>query len=99
MLLNVLKYAHWWKKLDERSPSSTYQSGLNTKSRIIKVDWCKTNWNPKETIFKTQCATFLLLSYSKSLFVSSYLNLLLAVPVYNSKYESVPVSTILLYNP
>ena len=46
----------------------------------LKMICRKGNWNPKETILKT-CATFLLLSYSKFLFIS--INLLLAVPIYN----------------
>ena len=62
----------------------------------LKMVCCKTNWNPKETILKT-CATFLLLSYSKFLFVS--VNLLLAVRSYNCKGESVPAATVLFYDP
>ena len=58
--------------------------------------WRKANWNPKETVLKT-CVTLLFLSYSKFLFVS--INLLLAVPVYDCRNESVPVSTVLLYDP
>ena len=54
------------------------------------------SWKPKETILNT-CATFLLLSYSKVLFVS--INLLLGVPSYNCKAEAVPYSTVLLYDP
>ena len=58
--------------------------------------WCKANWDPKETVLKT-CATLLLLSYSTFLFVS--INLFLAVLVYDCRNESVPVSTVLLYDP
>ena len=59
----------------------------------LKVICHKANWNPKEKILKT-CATFLLLSYSKFLFVS--INLLLAVPIYNCRDE---LSTVLLHDP
>ena len=43
------------------------------------------------------CATFLLLSYSKFVFVS--VNFLLAVRSYNGKGESVPAATVLFYDP
>ena len=63
----------------------------------LKIVCRKGNWNPKETILKT-CATFLLISYSKFLFVS--INLLFAVPSYNcTKGDSIPTSTVLLYDP
>ena len=65
-------------------------------STPLKLICCKRNWNPKETILKT-CATFLLLSYSKLLFVS--INLLFAVPVYNCRVSSVLKKTVLLYDP
>ena len=54
------------------------------------------NWNPKETILNT-CATFLLLSYSKFLFVS--INLLLGIPSFNCNGDVIPNSTALLYDP
>ena len=54
------------------------------------------NWNPKETILNT-CVTFLLLSYSKFLFVS--LNLLFKVHTYDCSGEVIPNSTVLLYDP
>ena len=62
----------------------------------LKKICLKGSWNPKETILKT-CATFLLLSYSKFLFVSA--NLLLAVPIYNCRNGLDPASTVLLYDP
>ena len=62
----------------------------------LKIVCRKGNWNPKETILKT-CATFLLISYSKFLFVS--INLLFAVPSYNCKGDSIRTSTVLLYDP
>ena len=54
------------------------------------------NWNPKKTILKT-CATFLLLSYSKILFVS--INLIFAVPLYNCSGNSISDNTVLLFDP
>ena len=55
------------------------------------------NWNPKETILTT-CVTFLLLSYSKFLFVS--LSLLLFVRVYHCKNgETITNQSLLLYDP
>ena len=55
------------------------------------------NWNPKETIL-TKCVTFLLLSYSKFLFVSS--SLLLFVRVYHCKNgEIITNQMLLLYDP
>ena len=55
------------------------------------------NWNPKETILTT-CVTFLLLSYSKFLFVSS--SLLLFVRVYHCKNgEIITNQSLLLYDP
>ena len=53
-------------------------------------------WSPKETILKT-CATFLLLSYSKFVFVSSCL--LLTVRAYNCSGAVIPNSSVLLYDP
>ena len=53
-------------------------------------------WNPVETILNT-CATFLLLSYSKILWVS--VSLLAAVPSYNCKGHLLPNSTVLLFDP
>ena len=54
------------------------------------------NWNPQETLLST-CATFLLLSYSKFLFVS--FNLLFKVEIYNCKGEIIPDSALLLFDP
>ena len=59
--------------------------------KLLHVDW-----NPKTTILNT-CATFLLLAYSKLLFVS--INLLIAVHSFNSSGEMIPNSTVLLYDP
>ena len=53
-------------------------------------------WDPKQCILST-FATFLLLSYSKLLFVSS--NFLFTVQSYNSTGDLVPDSTVLLYDP
>ena len=53
-------------------------------------------WNPKETILNT-CATFLLLSYSKFLFVS--ISLILGVRTYDCNGELSLNSTILLHDP
>ena len=52
--------------------------------------------DPKQSILST-FATFLLLSYSKLLFVSS--NFLFAIQLYNSTGDLVPNSTVLLYDP
>ena len=57
---------------------------------------CHGWWNPRRSILST-FATFLLLSYSKLLFVSC--NFLLAVQSYNSTGNVIPNSTILLYDP
>ena len=57
---------------------------------------CQGRWDPKQSILST-FATFLLLSYSKLLFVSC--NFLFAVQSYNSTGNLVPDSTILLYDP
>ena len=75
-----------------------YSQTISCSSTPLKMICCKANWNPKETILKT-CATFLLLSYSKFLFVS--IRLLLAVDSYivNCRDESIPASTNLLYDP
>ena len=54
------------------------------------------NWNPKESILNT-CVTFLLLSYSKLLFVS--INLLVGIPSYNCNGEAISNSKVLLYEP
>ena len=53
-------------------------------------------WDPKQSILST-LATFLLLSYSKLLFVSC--NFLFAVQSYNSTGDLIPDSTVLLYDP
>ena len=53
-------------------------------------------WDPKQSILST-FATFLLLSYSKLLFVSC--NFLISVRSYNSTGDLVPNSTVLLYDP
>ena len=57
--------------------------------------YCCRRWNPKQSILST-FATFLLLSYSKLLFVSC--NFLFAVQSYNSTGDLVPNSTVLLYD-
>ena len=54
------------------------------------------NWNPKETVLNT-CITFLLLSYSKFLFVS--ISLLIAVSSYNCDGKTTPNSPVLLFDP
>ena len=70
-------------------------------SSPIKQFWPR-NWNPKETILST-FVTFLLLSYSKFLFVS--LSLLLAIHIYNCDEESALeknyniIQSLLLYDP
>lgn len=58
--------------------------------------YCRGRWNPKKSILST-FATFLLLSYSKLLFVSC--NFLFAVQSYNSTGDIIPNSTVLLYDP
>ena len=63
-------------------------------SSPLKLFWCR-NWNPKETILNT-CATFLLLSYSKLLFVS--ISLLFNVHTYDCSGYVIPNSTVLLYD-
>jgi hypothetical protein len=65
-------------------------------STPLKLLCHKRNWNPKKAILKT-CAIFLLLSYSKILFVS--INLLLAVPLYNCSGRSSSKNTVLLFDP
>ena len=52
--------------------------------------------DPKQSILST-FATFLLLSYSKLLFVSS--NFLYAIQLYNNTGDLVPNSTVLLFDP
>ena len=64
-------------------------------SSPFRLFWCR-NWKPKETILCT-CATFLLLSYSKFLFVS--LSLLFNVGLYVCSGEMIPDSSVLLYDP
>ena len=61
----------------------------------FRVLWCR-NWRPKETILST-CATFLLLSYSKFLFVS--ISLLFKIDTYNCRGELTSNSSVLYYNP
>ena len=53
------------------------------------------NWNPKTTILNT-FGTFILLAYSKLIFVS--INLLFAVYTYDSSGEAVLNSTVLLFD-
>jgi hypothetical protein len=53
------------------------------------------NWNPKTTILNT-FGTFILLAYSKLIFVS--INLLFAVYTYDSSGEPIPNSTVLLFD-
>ena len=64
-------------------------------SSPFRLFWCR-NWRPKETILCT-CATFLLLSYSKFLFVS--ISLLFNVSTYACSGEAIPNSSVLLYDP
>ena len=64
-------------------------------SSPFRLFWCR-NWRPKETILST-CATFLLLSYSKFLFVS--VSLLFNVSTYACTGEVTPDSSVLLYDP
>ena len=64
-------------------------------SAPLKLIWCQ-NWRPKETILNT-CATFLLLTYSKFLFVS--ISLLFYICIHNCKGEVIPNSSVLLYDP
>ena len=56
----------------------------------------RNNWNAKERVLNA-CVTFLLLAYSKLLFVS--FSLLIAVSSYNCKGEIIPNSTVLLFDP
>ena len=65
-------------------------------SAPLKLLCRKRNWNPKKAILKT-CATFLLLSYSKILFVS--INLIFAVPLYDCRGSSISGNTVLLFDP
>ena len=65
-------------------------------STPLKLVCRKRNWNPKRAILKT-CATFLLLSYSKILFVS--INLIFAVPLYDCSGSSISDNTVLLFDP
>lgn len=53
------------------------------------------NWNPKSTILNT-LVTFMLLAYSKLLFVS--INLLFAVYTYDSSGQAILNSTVLLFD-
>ena len=53
-------------------------------------------WNPRETILNT-CITFLLLSYSKLLFVS--VSLILPVPSYDCNGDVIKNSTTLIFDP
>ena len=66
--------------------------GLSIPFRLL---WCR-NWRPKETILST-CATFLLLSYSKFLFVS--ISLLFNIRTHDCEGEIVLNSSVLLYDP
>ena len=61
----------------------------------FRLLWCR-NWRPKETILST-CATFLLLSYSKFLFVS--VSLLFNIHVQICSGKVIPNSSVLLYDP
>ena len=58
--------------------------------------YLKGRWHPKQSILST-FATFLLLSYSKLLFVSC--NFLFTVRSYNSSGDLVSDNTVLLYDP
>ena len=64
-------------------------------SAPLRLFWCR-NWRPKETILST-CATFLLLSYSKFLFVS--ISSLFNIRAHDCKGEVIPNSSVLLYDP
>ena len=80
--------------------------GIELNDRNYRIIFCprtclkcfgNRNWNPKETILNT-CATFLLFSYSKFLFVS--FNLLFSVQKYNCSGEIIPNTTaVLLIDP
>ena len=54
------------------------------------------DWNPRTTIVNA-CATFIILSYSKLLFVS--VNLIFAIRSYNNYGGVIPDSTVLLFDP
>ena len=64
-------------------------------SSPFRLFWYR-NWKPKETILST-CATFLLLSYTKFLFVS--VSLLFNVSTYACSGEVITDSSKLLYDP
>ena len=64
-------------------------------SSPFRLFWYR-NWKPKETILCT-CATLLLLSYSKFLFVS--FSLLFNVSTYGCSGEMTSDSSVLLYDP
>ena len=63
-------------------------------SAPFRLLWWR-NWKPNETILST-CATFLVLSYSKFLFVS--ISLLFYIRTHNCKCEVIPNSSVLLYD-
>ena len=64
---------------------------------LRKVYHCfQGRWDPKQSLLST-FATFLLLSYSKLLFVSC--NFLMTVQSYNSTDGPLPNSSVLLYDP
>ena len=79
--------------LQDRYPSVTAYLTIPVKKffRLFRKDW-----NPRATIVNA-CATFILLSYSKLLFVS--VNLIFGIRSYNSYGEVIPGSTILLFDP
>ena len=62
----------------------------------IVYSYFQEKWNPKKSIVST-FATFILLSYSKLLFVSC--KFLFAVQSYNSTGDIIPNATVLLYDP
>ena len=68
---------------------------LSTASRKLNCLQHR-DWKPKETVLNT-CTTFLLLSYSKFIFVS--FKLLFAVPIYNCNGEIPPHPAVILYDP
>ena len=64
-------------------------------SAPLRLLWWR-NWRPRETILNT-CATFLLLSYSKFLFIST--SLLFNIHIHTCNGEVTSNSTVFLYDP
>ena len=90
-ILTVFIYA--CIELQDRNASITGRLTTPIKKffRLFRKDW-----NPRTTIINA-CATFILLSYSKLLFVS--VNLIFGIRSYNSHAGVVPDSTVLLFDP